>query len=78
MPDWMSRERVDIIRSLGAEIIPVSKDQGGFLGSIRISEEIAATEPNIFLPQQFPTSRMQRRTSALPVLRYITRCYTTV
>jgi len=53
MPDWMSRERVDIIRSLGAQIIPVSKEQGGFLGSIRISEEIAAGEPNIFLPQQF-------------------------
>ena len=53
MPDWMSRERVDIIRSLGAKIIPVSKEQGGFLGSIRISEEIAASEPNIFLPQQF-------------------------
>ncbi len=53
MPDWMSRERVDIIRSLGAQIIPVSKEQGGFLGSIRISEEIAACEPNIFLPQQF-------------------------
>jgi cysteine synthase A len=53
MPDWMSRERVDIIRSLGAKIIPVSKEQGGFLGSIRISEEIAAAEPNIFLPQQF-------------------------
>jgi cysteine synthase len=53
MPDWMSRERVDIIRSLGAQIIPVSKEQGGFLGSIRISEEIAAAEPNIFLPQQF-------------------------
>jgi cysteine synthase A len=44
---------VDIIRSLGAQIIPVSKEQGGFLGSIRISEEIAASEPNIFLPQQF-------------------------
>lgn len=53
MPDWMSKERVDIIKSLGAQIIPVSKDQGGFLGSIRISEEIAAREPNIFLPQQF-------------------------
>jgi cysteine synthase len=53
MPDWMSRERVDIIKSLGAEIIPVSKEQGGFLGSIRISEEIAATEPHIFLPCQF-------------------------
>jgi cysteine synthase len=53
MPDWMSRERVEIIKSLGAQIIPVSKEQGGFLGSIRISEEIAAKEPNIFLPCQF-------------------------
>jgi cysteine synthase len=53
MPDWMSKERVDIIKSLGAKIIPVSKEQGGFLGSIRISEEIAAREENIFLPQQF-------------------------
>jgi cysteine synthase A len=53
MPDWMSRERVEIIKSLGAKIIPVSKQQGGFLGSIRLSEEIAASEPNIFLPCQF-------------------------
>ncbi|MEI6173785.1 MAG: PLP-dependent cysteine synthase family protein [Bacteroidota bacterium] len=53
MPDWMSKERVDIIKSLGAQIIPVSKEQGGFLGSIRISEEIARQEANIFLPQQF-------------------------
>ena len=53
MPDWMSKERVDIIRSLGAEIIHVSKEQGGFLGSIRKTEEIAANEPNIFLPRQF-------------------------
>jgi cysteine synthase A len=53
MPDWMSKERTGIIKSLGAKIIPVSKEQGGFLGSIRISEEIAAREPNIFLPQQF-------------------------
>lgn len=53
MPDWMSRERVDIIRSYGAKIIPVSKEEGGFLGSIRISEEIAKKEQDIFLPQQF-------------------------
>ncbi len=53
MPDWMSKERVDIIRSLGAEIIPVSKEEGGFLGSIRLTEQIAANEPNIFLPRQF-------------------------
>jgi len=53
MPDWLSRERVDIIRSLGAEIIPVTREQGGFLGSINISEEIAAVKANIFLPKQF-------------------------
>ncbi|MBA4408742.1 MAG: cysteine synthase [Odoribacter sp.] len=53
MPDWMSKERVDIIRSLGAEIIPVTKEEGGFLGSIQRTEEIADKQPNIFLPRQF-------------------------
>ncbi|MBU2447012.1 MAG: PLP-dependent cysteine synthase family protein [Bacteroidetes bacterium] len=53
MPDWMSRERVDLIRSFGAKIIPVSKEQGGFLGSIKMSEEFAKKETNVFLPCQF-------------------------
>lgn len=53
MPDWMSRERVDIIRCLGASIIPVAREQGGFLGSIRLTEEMAETQSNVFLPQQF-------------------------
>ena len=53
MPDWMSRERVALISSLGAEIVPVSKEQGGFLGSIRMTEELAAREAQTFLPCQF-------------------------
>jgi cysteine synthase A len=53
MPDWMSRERVDLIRSLGAKIMPVTREQGGFLGSIRQSEEMARQEPRVFLPRQF-------------------------
>ena len=53
MPDWMSRERVDLIRSLGATIRPVSKEEGGFLGSIRLSEEFAKTQEDVFLPCQF-------------------------
>lgn len=53
MPDWMSQERKLIIQSLGAEIIAISKEQGGFLGSIRLSQEMAAKDPNIFLPCQF-------------------------
>ena len=53
MPDWMSQERVSLIRSLGAKIIPVRRDQGGFLGSIRMTEELAQRKPHIFLPAQF-------------------------
>ncbi len=53
MPDWMSRERVALISSMGAEIVPVSKEQGGFLGSIRMTEEMAAREAQAFLPCQF-------------------------
>ena len=53
MPDWMSRERQDLIRSFGAKIIAVSKEQGGFLGSIRMSEEYALSHRCVFLPRQF-------------------------
>jgi cysteine synthase A len=53
MPDWMSQERVKLIYSFGAEIMPVSKEQGGFLGSIRLSEELAREKGNVFLPCQF-------------------------
>lgn len=53
MPDWMSQERVHLIRSYGAEVVSVSKDEGGFLGSIRRCEELAASSNDIFLPRQF-------------------------
>lgn len=53
MPDWMSQERVALIKSLGARVVPVRHDQGGFVGSIRMTEELAENEPHIFLPSQF-------------------------
>jgi cysteine synthase A len=53
MPDWMSQERKDLIRSFGAEIRLVSAEEGGFLGSIRLSEAWAASTPGAFLPCQF-------------------------
>jgi cysteine synthase A len=52
MPDWLSRERKDIIRSLGAEIILVSREDGGFLKSIALAEQMQHDE-RIFLPRQF-------------------------
>lgn len=53
MPDWMSQERVMLIRSLGAGIVPVGREQGGFLGSIRMTEEMARGRADVFLPAQF-------------------------
>lgn len=52
MPDWLSRERIDIIKSMGAEIHLISKEQGGFLGSIRFAE-ISQHDERVFLPRQF-------------------------
>jgi cysteine synthase A len=53
MPDWMSKERKDLIRSLGADVRLVSHEEGGFLGSIRLSEEFAERNRGCFLPRQF-------------------------
>jgi cysteine synthase A len=53
MPEWMSEERKNLIRSFGAEIHLVSHAQGGFLGSIGMAEEMANRIPDAFLPHQF-------------------------
>lgn len=52
MPDWMSEERIKIMNSYGAEVRLVSHEEGGFLGSIAKSEELAK-EDGVFLPGQF-------------------------
>ena len=53
IPDWMSAERTQLIASYGAEIVPVSHEQGGFEGAIRMAEELAARSGEVFLPRQF-------------------------
>jgi len=53
MPDWMSEERKALIRSFGATVRLVSAAEGGFLGSIRLAEELANETPDAFLPRQF-------------------------
>ncbi|MBL4771850.1 MAG: PLP-dependent cysteine synthase family protein [Planctomycetes bacterium] len=70
MPDWMSRERALLVRSFGAEIIPVSKEEGGFLGSIEMADAFAAAAPNVFRPQQFscPSNPAAHETSTGPEL----------
>ncbi len=53
MPDWMSKERKQLLASLGATLVPVSHAQGGFLGSIALADEWARTHERAFRPQQF-------------------------
>lgn len=52
MPDWMSKERFDLIGSFGATIRKVSKEQGGFTGCIKLADQMGAEE-GVFLPHQF-------------------------
>ena len=53
MPNWMSEERKNLMRSYGANIELVSREEGGFLGSINMAEKLAKNNENVFLPRQF-------------------------
>lgn len=52
IPDWMSMERINIMKSYGAKVRLVSREEGGFLGSIALTEELAK-KGDVFLPRQF-------------------------
>jgi len=53
MPNWLSQERMSLMRSFGAELVLVSKEEGGFLKGIQMSKEMAVQDPKVFLPCQF-------------------------
>jgi cysteine synthase A len=52
MPEGMSEERKKLIKALGAELI-LTPDSESLPGAVRKVEEMAAVDPNIFVPQQF-------------------------
>src|ERR1700748_3081216 len=52
MPDWLSKERMEILHSRGAELVLISKQEGGFVGSLELSERLALAG-GVFLPRQF-------------------------
>ncbi|MFY0644301.1 MAG: cysteine synthase family protein [Bacteroidia bacterium] len=53
MPNWMSQERIRLIKSFGANIVLVSPEEGGFLGSIEMTKQHQKENANVFLPNQF-------------------------
>lgn len=53
MPDWMSKERISLIKSYGAEVTLISHEEGGFLGSIEMADAFRYEHGRVFLPHQF-------------------------
>lgn len=53
MPDWMSQERISLIKSYGADVTLVSHEQGGFVGSIELADAFKYERRRVFLPHQF-------------------------
>jgi len=52
MPDTMSVERQKLLKALGAEVV-LTQGAKGMKGAIEKAQEIAASTPGSFMPQQF-------------------------
>jgi cysteine synthase len=52
MPDSMSQERRKLLRAYGADLI-LTPASGGMAAAIAKAEELAAADPNVWIPQQF-------------------------
>jgi cysteine synthase A len=53
MPDWMSAERTAVMTALGAEVVPITREAGGFLGAIAEADAYATSHTGVWRPQQF-------------------------
>jgi len=71
MPDTMSVERRVLLRAYGAELI-LTPGSEGMLGAIKRAEQLVATDPSYFMPQQFTNPAnpdVHRRTTAEEIWR---------
>lgn len=71
MPDTMSMERRNVLKALGAELVLTPGDKG-MKGAIKKAEDLAAENPNSYIPQQFKNlsnPEIHRRTTAEEIWR---------
>lgn len=71
MPESMSKERRMLLRAYGAELVLTPASEG-MAGAIRKAEELAASDPRYFIPQQFENPanpEIHRRTTAEEIWR---------
>jgi cysteine synthase A len=71
MPETLSVERRMLLRAYGARLVLTPGDQG-MTGAIRAAEEMAASDPHVFIPMQFANPanpEIHRRTTAEEIWR---------
>lgn len=71
MPETMSRERRILLKAYGAELV-LTPGSEGMAGAILKAEEIAASDPRYFMPQQFKNpanAEIHRLTTAEEIWR---------
>ena len=71
MPETMTAERIQILKSYGAEVV-LTPAADGMIGAVKKAEELAKPMNNAFIPQQFnnpANPQMHRQTTAQEVLR---------
>lgn len=76
MPSWMSQERRALIASFGAEIVSVTKEEGGFVGAIELADRWQREHAHAFRPQQFANGanvEAHARTTGVEILVQLAR-----
>jgi cysteine synthase A len=71
MPETMSSERRMLLRAYGAELV-LTPGPEGMVGAIRKAEEIVASDPSCYMPQQFnnpANPEVHRHTTAEEIWR---------
>jgi len=71
MPETMSKERRMLLRAYGAELV-LTPGSEGMAGAIRKAEELVASGPHYFMPQQFTNPanpEIHRQTTAEEIWR---------
>ncbi len=71
MPETMSAERIQILKSYGASVVLTPAGEG-MIGAVKRAEAIVKETPGAFMPQQFrnpANPEVHRRTTAQEILR---------